>query len=204
LDNSGKYETAWAPLVSDTVRTTVPPVLTAFGPRSPPLYHSWLCCRPRSPQSRAAICQPPLVAIKGAPLPVSSPSSPLPLHYHCVVVPPSLSCHEMLPRSPSELPDTARAPHRRWELPRPPYRRPRLLLRSTTIAARRSVCAAIEPLAPVSPPLSSAAKPVRHPAGLLSGHSTTAHWPPAGRILPTTRRCQLGRRPPLFRLGPKG
>jgi hypothetical protein len=82
---------------------------TAFRPWLPPLCRPRLHHRhrPRHPQSRTAICQPPPVAIKGAPLPISSTFPPPPLRHHCAIMPPSLSHHEMLPRPPSELPDTA-------------------------------------------------------------------------------------------------
>jgi hypothetical protein len=97
----------WTPLISHTVRTTAPPMPTAFGPRPPSLCHPWLHRRPCRPQSRVAICQPPLAAIKRTPLPVSSPFPPPPLHRHCAPVPPSLSHRETPPQSPSKLPDTA-------------------------------------------------------------------------------------------------
>jgi hypothetical protein len=109
-----------------------------------------------------------------------------------------------LPGPPSNFPTPPRAPHRCRELPRPPCRRPRLLLCCTAVAPHRSVCSTMEPPAPVSPPLSMAAKPVRHPAGLLSSHSTAAHRPLADQILPASHRCRRRRKPPLFHLGPKG
>jgi hypothetical protein len=48
-------------------------------------------------------------------------------------------------------PSVPQAPHRRHELPRPHCRHPRLLLCSTTIAPRHSVCATVEPPTPASP-----------------------------------------------------
>jgi hypothetical protein len=71
---------------------------------------------------------------------VKNPFPPPPLCRHCTVVLLSLRHHE-----------PPRAPHRRRELPRPPCRCPRLLLCSTTVAPRCSVCTAVEPRAPVSP-----------------------------------------------------
>jgi hypothetical protein len=112
------------------------------------------------------------------------------------------------PGPPPNLLTPPRALHRHRELPRPPCRRPWLLLRSTTVAPCRSVCATVEPPAPVSPPLSSAAKPVRHPTGLLSATPP----PPTGRLdftdkspVPTGENASpasaLGRKAPWARPG---
>jgi hypothetical protein len=94
LDNSGKYKTAWGPPISLTVRTTTPSV-----PMALPL-------PPRRPQSRRRAALAFTVYKRSTP-PVSSPFPPPPLRCHCAIVPPLLSRHETLPRSPSKLLDTA-------------------------------------------------------------------------------------------------
>jgi hypothetical protein len=73
-----------------------------------------------------------------------------------------------------KTPSAPQAPHQRRELPRPPCRHPRLLLYSTNVAPRRSVCAAMEPPAPVSPflPESPQISPTRH---LLPLATTATH-----------------------------
>jgi hypothetical protein len=94
--------------------------------------------------------------------------------------------------------DTTQAPHQRREPPRPPCQRPRLPLRATTVAPRRSDCATVELPALVSTSSSSTLYQIHLRPGLLPGHSTIDHRPPAGRILPTSRRRRWGEELPYF------
>jgi hypothetical protein len=83
FNNSEKYKTMWAPLVSLTVRTTVPPVPTAFEPWPLPLCHPRLRCRHRTAHSLTAAPLLSSPSIKGAhppgeqPFSSSAPSPPL-------------------------------------------------------------------------------------------------------------------------------
>jgi hypothetical protein len=74
----------------------------------------------------------------------------------------------------------SQAPHQRHELPWAPCRCPRLLLCSITVAPRRSVCAAMEPPAPVSPFLPEPPNQ-SHASPPTSSHY---HRPPHHRLLP--------------------
>jgi hypothetical protein len=148
------YKAPWAPLINHTVRTTAPPVPTQIQPWLHPLYHPRFRHRTAAPgrTSRRHLPTASDGNKKEHPSPWSSPFLLLLLSPPCL---PSLSHREPPPGPPSNLPTPPRAPHRRRELPRTSCQRSRLLLCSTTIAPRRSVCTAMEPRALVSPPLSS-------------------------------------------------
>jgi hypothetical protein len=93
---------------------------------------------------------------------------------------PSLSHRETPPRSPTELPDTtsSSAP-----TPGAPTTSFPVSSAAPLLHRRRSLSLGLRhrgtprPLALVSPLLSPASKPVRHPVDLLSGHSTATHRP---------------------------
>jgi hypothetical protein len=105
---------------------------------------------PRCPQSRrrAALASNGYKrSTPGEQLFSSSAPSP-PLRRRAAIIEPPQTATSVPLRTPLTSP---RAPHRCRELPQPLCRRPRLLLCSTTVAPRRSVCAAVEPPAPVNP-----------------------------------------------------
>jgi hypothetical protein len=129
FNNLEKYKTVWAPLVSLMVRTTAPPVPTAFGPWPLPLCHPRLRCRHRTAHSLAAAPLLSSPSIKGAHPPrwaalfLLRPfaASVLSCCHHWDAV-------KRRPGPPLNLPSPPWARHRLRELPRPPCRRPRLLL----------------------------------------------------------------------------
>jgi hypothetical protein len=101
--------------------------------------------------------------------------------------------------APSPTPSIPpQAPHQCHEPPRPPCWRPRLLPRATTITPRRTDCTVVELPALVSTSSSSTPYRVHHRSGLLPGHSTVDHWPPAGRILLASCRRRWGEELPCF------
>jgi hypothetical protein len=102
----------------------------------------------------------------------------------------------LAPSPTSSIPP--QAPHQCHEPPRPPCWRPRLLPRATTITPRRTDCTVVELPALVSTSSSSTPYRVHHRSGLLPGHSTVDHWPPASRILLASCRRRWGEELPCF------
>jgi hypothetical protein len=143
-------------------------------------------CRPQS-RRRAALASSGYK--RSTPPSVNNPFPPPPLHCHCAVMLTSLSHHKPPPRSPSEPPDTAPSSAPTPGAPSTPLPVPSAApllhhCHSPPHGLRHRGTPAL-----MSPPLSSTVNSVHHPIGLLSGHSTADHRPPAGWILPASHRC---------------